>query len=216
MTTTLADIQKSAETRVRTFVDEVTPAGHFGATTTIYGHTTTFLLEGEKDAADAVVKGRVLIKTLNGRTTAIGFSGGGLDGGNGMGRALNYTDAFAQMVHEPERFLRKPSRRILTTLAELATASNSTLDTFTDDTLPAGHFGATVFVDGDLRGYVLKGEKDNPEAVVRGRIEYGTEENKLVLYAFAQGGITGGVPLGEVTDVTDALVKMGLIKFSSQ
>lgn len=96
----------------------------------------------------------------------------------------------------------------MTTLAELATASNETFTTFTDDMFPAGHFGATAFVDGDLRGYLFEGTLDDPQAVVKGRIEYGSEAGKLVRYAFAQGGVTGGVPLGEVTDFPEIFAKM--------
>ena len=95
--TTLADIKK-ASNFVSTFVDDETPVGHFGATGKVAGYTTTYLLEGEKDAADAIVKGRVLIKTNKGRTTAIGYSKGGLDGGILMGRVQNYAEAFAKMV----------------------------------------------------------------------------------------------------------------------
>lgn len=96
----------------------------------------------------------------------------------------------------------------MTTLAELAIASNYTFTTFVDEMFPAGHFGATAFVDGDLRGYLLEGAQDDPQAVVKGRIEYNPEAGKLVRYAFAQGGVTGGIPLGEVTDFSDIFAKM--------
>lgn len=96
----------------------------------------------------------------------------------------------------------------MTTLAELATASNYTFTTFTDDLFPVGYFGATAFVNGELRGYLLEGEQDDPQAVIKGRIEYNSEAGKLMRYAFAQGGVTGGIPLGEVTNFPDIFAKM--------
>ena len=96
----------------------------------------------------------------------------------------------------------------MTTLAELATASNDTFTTFTDEMFPAGHFGVTVYVGGYLIGYLLEGELDSPEAVVKGRIEYRSEAGKLVRDAFAQGGTTGGVHLGEVTNFAETFAKM--------
>lgn len=95
--TTFADIKKVTNF-VSTFVDDQTPVGHFGVTTNVAGCTTTYLMEGEKDAADAVVKGRVLIKVIEGRARAIGYSKGGLDGGILMGSVENYAEAFAKMV----------------------------------------------------------------------------------------------------------------------
>lgn len=92
----------------------------------------------------------------------------------------------------------------MTTLAELATASTGTFDTFTDPVFPAGHFGATAYVDGVLRGYLLEGQLDNPEAVIKGHIEYRSEGGKLVKCA----GVTGGVPLGAFTDFKEVFIKM--------
>lgn len=96
----------------------------------------------------------------------------------------------------------------MATLAELATASNDTFSTFTDKTLPAGHFGATAFVDGELRGYFFEGEQYDLQAVIKGRIEYTSEAGKLVPYAFAGGGVTGGTPLGEIANFEETLAKM--------
>lgn len=96
----------------------------------------------------------------------------------------------------------------MTTLAELSAASTGTFDTFTDPVFPAGHFGATAYVGGILRGYLLEGQLDNPEAVIKGHIEYRSEGGKLVKCAFAKGGATGGVPLGAFTDFKEIFTKM--------
>lgn len=96
----------------------------------------------------------------------------------------------------------------MTTLAEIAKASNETFTTFADKMFPAGHFGVTAFVGGELRGYLLEGEQDDPQAVIKGRFEYTSEAGKLVRYAFANGGVTGGTPLGEVTNFPEIFAKM--------
>lgn len=96
----------------------------------------------------------------------------------------------------------------MTTLAELTETSNGTFDTFTDKTLPEGHFGATAFIDGYLRGYLLEGEPGDPQAVVKGRFEYISEAGKLARYAFAGGDVTGGISLGEITDLEEIFAKM--------
>lgn len=96
----------------------------------------------------------------------------------------------------------------MTTLAELADVSNGTFDTFADKMLPEGHFGATAFTDGYLRGYLLEGELGDPQAVVKGRFEYTSEEGKLARYAFAGGDVTGGIPMGEITDLEETFAKM--------
>ncbi|WP_159600533.1 hypothetical protein [Agromyces humi] len=46
---TLADIRKSSERPVRTFVDDTTPDGHFGASAKIVGLATVYILKGELD-----------------------------------------------------------------------------------------------------------------------------------------------------------------------
>jgi hypothetical protein len=98
--TTFADIQKAAEGNLSTFIDDATPAGHFGAVTKILGHTTTYLLENKSltDMSDAVVKGHVVITEDHGKLTAIGYKGAGLIGGSYLGRVESYEKTFAQMV----------------------------------------------------------------------------------------------------------------------
>lgn len=96
----------------------------------------------------------------------------------------------------------------MTTLAELDKESNGTFIPFEDAAFPSGHFGVTAFIDGFLVGYLLEGKLDDPDSVVKGRIEWGKEDDRLVRYAYAQGGVTGGVPLGEVTDFNETLAKM--------
>lgn len=102
--TTFADIQKAAAANnvpLSTFSDDATPAGHFGATTKMLGHTVTYLLGNAKqygDVADAVVKGKVVITEDHGKLTAIGYKGDGLVGGTYLGRVQSYEETFAQMV----------------------------------------------------------------------------------------------------------------------
>lgn len=95
---TFADIQKVAEGIVSTSIDDAAPAGHFVATTKVYGHTTTYLLEGELDSAEAVVKGHVIYTEDHGKLASIGYRDGGLVGGYYLGRVQSFEKTFAQMV----------------------------------------------------------------------------------------------------------------------
>lgn len=63
-------------------------------------------------------------------------------------------------------------------------------------------------MDGEIRGYVLEGEQDDRQAVIKGRIEYTSEADKLTRYAFAGNDVTGEVPLGEITNLEETLSKM--------
>lgn len=99
--TTFADIQKVAAANnvpLSTFVDDATPAGHFGAVTKILGHVTTYLLADSREVADAAVKGKVVIIEDHGKLTATGYKGDGLVGGSYLGRVESYEKTFAQMV----------------------------------------------------------------------------------------------------------------------
>jgi hypothetical protein len=96
--TTFADVQKHAEGVVLTFMGKDTPVGHWEATTKIMSNLVTYLLEGEKDSLEAVVKGSVVLVEKHGNLAAIGYSGGSLIGGNSMGFVPNFKAAFAGMV----------------------------------------------------------------------------------------------------------------------
>lgn len=96
----------------------------------------------------------------------------------------------------------------MTTLAELDKESNGTFMSFEDALFPSGHFGVTAFIGGFLVGYLLEGKLNDPESVVKGRIEYVKEGGKLVVYGFAGSEVKGGAPLGEVTDFNETLAKM--------
>jgi hypothetical protein len=97
----------------------------------------------------------------------------------------------------------------MTTLTDLKAASNGILETFVDkEQLPDGHFGAMGLINNDLVGYLLAGEQDDPEAVVKGRVEYAKADGKLAVYGFAGPGLNGGTPLGLITDYRETFAQM--------
>lgn len=98
--TTFSVLQKSATSPVSTFIDSAIPAGHFAAVTKVAGQVTTYLLERKSltDVADAVIKGRVVIKEYKDNSIPVSYKKGGLAGGAYMGRIQSYADAFAKMV----------------------------------------------------------------------------------------------------------------------
>jgi hypothetical protein len=57
-------------------------------------------------------------------------------------------------------------------------------------------------------GFLFEGREGDPAAVLKGRVEYASENGRLVRYGYAQGGVTGGIPLGEITDFKESLAKM--------
>lgn len=77
------------------YTDHATPEGHFGVITTIMGLKRTYLLKGEFDAADAVVKGVIVTDRMN-RSTM--YKGSNLMGGRSLGSATNYEDAFSRFL----------------------------------------------------------------------------------------------------------------------
>jgi len=104
---TLADIKKAAEANsegnviVSTFVDHATPAGHFGAVAIVLGITTVYLLEGVQDDANAVIKGRIELPSINEahKKRSVDYSiGGNLKGGTWGGLVHSTEEAFAKMV----------------------------------------------------------------------------------------------------------------------
>lgn len=98
MTNTFADIQEAAEDDMRTFVGGSTPEGHFGANTKVLGNNVSYLLEGEKDAADAVIKGRVVMTVEGGKLIANAYFKGGVTGGDYLEQVTNYEETLAKMV----------------------------------------------------------------------------------------------------------------------
>lgn len=108
MVETFADVVKEAElsnNEIVTYVDSVIPAGHFAAIRSIDDDgKAIYLLEGEKNAADAVVKGHILsvYDEDNGGIYAFGYA---QDGETSLGQVRTYRgktesfeNAFAQMV----------------------------------------------------------------------------------------------------------------------
>jgi hypothetical protein len=95
---TFADIQEVAEDDIRSFAGGSTPAGHFGANTKVLGNNVSYLLEGEKDDPEAVVKGRVVMTVEDGQLIATAYSKGGVTGGEYLERVQDYRDTLAKMV----------------------------------------------------------------------------------------------------------------------
>lgn len=100
--TTFANVQRIAEGIVSVLTDEdEIPAGHFGARTVYRGQTTTFLLRGEAEDPEAVVKGRIVITDMQGLKTVLGYTRGGLAGGVCIGSVKNFGEAFMKMATTP-------------------------------------------------------------------------------------------------------------------
>lgn len=97
---TFAEITKEAESTVSTFVDDATPAGHFIALANIIGVTTGYLLEGDKDDTEALIKGRVELPSLDkvGIRHPIAYKGGGLKGGTFNGIITDHGTGFEEML----------------------------------------------------------------------------------------------------------------------
>lgn len=61
-------------------------------------------------------------------------------------------------------------------------ARGATVASFIDDSTPEGHFGATMIFLGVLTTYLLKGELDDPNAPVVGRVEANMEAKTILAY----------------------------------
>lgn len=99
----------------------------------------------------------------------------------------------------------------MATLADVKTFSDVTPSPFEDEsTLPAGHFGVAVAVRQSLipTVYLLEGELNDDAAVVKGRIEYVPNGDKLNAFGFAGTELTGGTALGQVQDYKETFAKM--------
>lgn len=96
--TTFADVQKYAEDNgatVTTIVDKATPAGHFLALIRIQDEKRMYLLEGEKDSAEAVLKGHVLMNmSADSSPVVTGYFGGTLVDGVSLGYLSSYMGRF--------------------------------------------------------------------------------------------------------------------------
>jgi hypothetical protein len=95
---TFSDIQMAAENEIITFDGGSTPEGHFGANTKIYGHNVSYLLEGEKDDPEAIIKGRVVITVEDGKLIATAYRNGGVTDGEYLERVQSYRETLAKMV----------------------------------------------------------------------------------------------------------------------
>lgn len=94
-----AEITKEAESTISTFVDDATPAGHFVALTNILGITTGYLLEGEKDDENAVIKGRIELPNPDSKIRhPIGYKGDTLKGGTFNGIVTDWDITFEKML----------------------------------------------------------------------------------------------------------------------
>lgn len=110
MTSTFAHVLESAEkhgNEVVAYVDSVIPAGHFAAISSDEdGSKTIYLLEGEKNSAEAVVKGFILsVFDEDDNVVAYGYAQDAQKGETSLGQASTYRgkaesfeSAFAQMA----------------------------------------------------------------------------------------------------------------------
>lgn len=101
----------------------------------------------------------------------------------------------------------------MATFADVKTFSDATYSPFEDEaTLPAGHFGVAVAVRKGLLPtvYVLEGEMNDDAAVVKGRIDYVPNGDKLNAFGFAGNELTDGTALGQVQDYKETFAKMAM------
>lgn len=96
---TLADIQKAAESPVTLATDDDTPTGHFTATTRILGLATTYLLAGVEGDPQAEIVGRIEWP-VNYTDLPTIAAGSGLKGGRTVFRVVDTASAFAGMVEQ--------------------------------------------------------------------------------------------------------------------
>ncbi|WP_159600535.1 hypothetical protein [Agromyces humi] len=75
------------------------------------------------------------------------------------------------------------------TLADVIAASSLPVTTGVDYTTPDGHFGATAVIVGVLTAFTLRGEIDDPAAVIVERIEFHQGRS----HRYVGGGLKGGV-----------------------
>lgn len=95
----------------------------------------------------------------------------------------------------------------MTTFQELRKAAESIGSAFTDSNTPAGHFGVTMTILGITTVYLLEGKVQDPEAIVKGRIELKpfTMKGSNV---YVGNGIKGGEWVGGSMMFAEAFAKM--------
>jgi hypothetical protein len=96
--TTFAELQKEAQSSGEAFIDNATPAGHFGVTVKVNDITMVYLLKGKKGAGSATIKGRLELPQPFTKKAAIAYKGENLRGGEFQGPLTSFEDAFAKMV----------------------------------------------------------------------------------------------------------------------
>ena len=99
----------------------------------------------------------------------------------------------------------------MATFADVKTFSANTFSPFLDEaTLPAGHFGVAVSIRKGLipTVYLLEGEMGDEAAVVKGRIDYVANGDKLNAFGFSGAELTDGTALGQVQDYKETFAKM--------
>ena len=110
MTSTFAHVLKAAEkngNEIVAYVDSIIPAGHFAAISAgSDGDKVIYLLEGEKNAPEAVVKGFILsVFDEDDKVVAYGYAQDAQEAETSLGQAITYRgktesfeSVFAQMV----------------------------------------------------------------------------------------------------------------------
>lgn len=95
---TFQDIQTATKDKTKlgaAYVDHATPEGHFGVIANILGLTRTYLLKGEFDSPDAVIKGVIVTDRMN-RSNM--YKGSNLMGGRHLGNATSYEESFGRFM----------------------------------------------------------------------------------------------------------------------
>jgi hypothetical protein len=98
----------------------------------------------------------------------------------------------------------------MTTFANVLRFAEGVVSVLTDDDddIPTGHFGARTVYRGHSTTFLFRGEAEDPDAVVKGRIVLTDMQGLITALAYTRGGLAGGVCLGSTKDFKESFVKM--------
>lgn len=94
----------------------------------------------------------------------------------------------------------------MSTLAHIKFSTKDNVSTYVDSTTPAGHFAAAVKMLGIHNTYLLEGVQDDPNAVIKGRIE--AKGMGAAVRIYIGGSVKGGTWSGRFESTEKAFASM--------
>lgn len=94
----------------------------------------------------------------------------------------------------------------MSTLAHVKFSTKDTVSTYVDSTTPAGHFAAAVKVLGIHTTFLMEGKIDDPNAVIKGRIE--AKGMGAAIRIYKGGSMKGGTWFGRFESTEKAFASM--------